>query len=75
MPARTQAPDLFEVFLAQLHESHEVSVYESIERLVHAAEVVGLSSDDLLRMLDRGTTFEELLELIQGKMELLQEAA
>ena len=75
MPAATQASDPFEVFLAHLHESHEVSVYEAIERLVQAAEVVGLNSDALLRMLNRGTTFEELLELIEARMELMQEAA
>ncbi|HKH99671.1 MAG TPA: hypothetical protein VJ999_11230 [Candidatus Sulfotelmatobacter sp.] len=75
MPSETQVVTTLEVFLTRLHESHELSVYEAIERLVQAAEAAGFESDALLRMLDQGKTFEELLELIESKMECLQKAA
>jgi hypothetical protein len=71
----TQTVNTFEVFLTRLRESHEVSVYEAIERLVQAGESVGLSENTLIRMLDRGMTFEQLLELIESKMECSQAAA
>jgi hypothetical protein len=71
-----QTPDLLlEELFRRLGESHEGCVYEAIERLVRAGEVVGLDADGLLRMLDRGMTFEELVELIETKMECLLEAA
>jgi hypothetical protein len=73
--AGTQSVNTFETFLTRLRESHEVSVYEAIERLTHAGRAVGFDEDDLLRMLDRGMTFEELLGLIESKMESLQNAA
>ena len=75
MPSGTHVVDTLQVFVARLHECHELSVYEAIERLVHAGEAVGLDSDTLLRMLDQGLTFEELLELIEAKMECVQKAA
>ena len=75
MPPETYAADTLQAFVDRLHECHELSVYESIERLVRAAEEVGLDSETVLRMLDRGTTFEELLEFIEAKMEYLQKAA
>ena len=75
MPAGTQIADTFDAFLIPLRESHEVSVYEAIERLTLAGETVGFDESALLRMLDRGMTFEELLELIESKMENLQNAA
>ena len=75
MPSGTHAVSTLQVFVDRLHECHELSVYEAIERLVRAGEAVGLDSDALLRMLDRGLTFEELLELIEAKMERLQTAA
>ena len=75
MPSRAHAVNTLQVFVDRLHECHELSVYEAIERLVRAGEAVGLDSDALLRMLDRGLTFEELLELIEAKMERLQTAA
>ncbi len=65
----------FEGFVSRLHESHDVSVYEAIERLVQAGEAVGLDADKLLRMLDRGMTFEDLLECIEARMEGSQLAA
>jgi len=75
VPAGTQSANTFKALLTRLHESHEVSVYEAIERLIYAGEAVGFDVHDLIRMLDRGTTFEELLELIESKMEGSQTAA
>lgn len=75
MPSGTHAVNTLQVFVARLHECHELSVYEAIERLLHAGEAVGLDSDTLLRMLDQGVTFEELIEFIESKMECLQKAA
>jgi hypothetical protein len=75
VPSETHAVDTLQAFVARLHECHELSVYEAIERLIHAGETVGLDSDTLLRMLDQGMTFEELLELIEWKMQCLQKAA
>lgn len=75
MPAGTQVVTTFDAFLIRLRESHEVSVYEAIERLTLAGKTVGFDENALLRMLDRGMTFEELLELIESKMENLQNAA
>jgi hypothetical protein len=75
VPIGTQSANTFEAFFTRLRESHEVSVYEAIERLTHAGEAVGLDAHDLIGMLDRGMTFEELLELIESKMEGLQKTA
>ncbi len=74
-PVGTQSANTFEALLTRLRESHEVSVYEAIERLTHAGEAVGFDVHDLIGMLDRGMTFEELLELIESKMESSQTAA
>lgn len=75
MPTGTQAVSNFDVFLTRLHECHELSAYEAIERLVQAGEAVGLDTEALLRMLERGRTFEELFEAIESKMESLRTAA
>ncbi len=75
MLSGTKPSNTLEIFLTRLHESHELPVYESIERLVQAGEDAGFSSDALLRMLDQGKTFEELLELIEAKLQSLQKAA
>ena len=75
MPSGTPSVNTLETFLTVLRESHEVSVYQSIERLVQAGEAVGFEANTLIRMLDRGMTFEELLELIESKMECSQQAA
>jgi len=50
----------FEAFLARLHESREMCVYEAIERLVSAGEQAGMGADDLLRMLDKGVDFRRI---------------
>lgn len=71
----TQINNTFETFLTRLNESHELPVYEAIERLVLAGEAVGIRSDVLLRMLDRGMTFVQLLEFIESKMECWRNAA
>jgi hypothetical protein len=73
--AGIQSANTFEDVLTHLSESHEVSVYAAIERLVQAGETVGFDTKALVRMLDQGMTFEELLELIESKMECLQKAA
>ena len=75
MAARTEPSNVIETFLDRLHEAREVSVYDSIERLVKAGEAVGLDAKTLIRMLDQGMTFQELLELIEAKMEYLQKTA
>lgn len=69
MPARTYPVNTFELFLTRLHETREVSVYEAIERLLQVREAAGLDASALIRLLDRGLTFEELFELIEGRLE------
>jgi len=69
------AARLLERILTRLHESHDLSVYEGIERLVQAGEAVGFDAETLARMLDKGMTLEELLEQIELKMERSLEAA
>ncbi len=74
-PATTQTINDFEASFSRLHEFHDASAYEAIERLVKAGEVVGLDESALMRMLDRGLTFAQLLEVIGSKMEGLQRVA
>ena len=59
-----------ETLFQRLNECHELPAYEAIERLVKAAEEVGLNIDALARMLDQGKTFEELLEAVELKLEM-----
>jgi hypothetical protein len=75
MPAVDQTIRTLDVLVTRLHESHELSVYDSLERLVLVGEAVGFGADALVRMLDRGMGLEELLELIEGKTECLQRTA
>jgi hypothetical protein len=75
MPAVDQTIRTLDVLVTRLHESHELSVYDSIERLVLVGEAVGFGADALVRMLDRGMGLEELLELIEGKTECPQRTA
>jgi hypothetical protein len=75
VPVVTHPIDTFEIFLSRLHESHELSVYEAVERLLQAAAAVGFDPNALLRMLDQGMTFEELLQVIELKMERTPNAA
>ena len=74
MPATDPTTQIVDVLVTRLQESHEVSVYDAIERLVKAGEAVGLDADALVRMLDRGMRLEELLELIAVQMEGLRTA-
>ena len=74
MPATDPTTQIVDVLVTRLQESHEVSVYDAIERLVKAGEAVGLDADGLVRMLDRGMRLEELLELIAAQMEGLRTA-
>jgi len=75
VPAIDPTAKTFELLLSRLHEAHEVSVYEAIERLVHAGAAVGLDAHALVRMLDSGKTLEEVLETVESKIELLQNVA
>lgn len=74
MTARAQSSSV-EVFFHRLGESHVLSVYEAIERLVWAGEAVGLDVAALIRLLDQGMTFEELLDHVESKMQCLQKAS
>ncbi len=64
-----------ETVLTRLGESHELSVYCAIERLVQAADAVEINAETLVRLLDQGMTFAELLELIESKMKTPAKAA
>ena len=75
MPPGVQTVPSLEVFVTRLHESHDVSVYGAIERLMQCGEAVGLDAPTMARMLDQGVTFEELLEYIESRMECPQRAA
>jgi hypothetical protein len=68
-------PNILEGLFTRLGESHEASVYEAIERLVQAAEAVGLDDKALLRLLDQGLSLEDLLDLIEVRMRGSQRAA
>ena len=74
-PTGMQMPNTLEGLFTRLGESHEVAVYEAIERLVQAAEAVGLDDKALLQFLDQGLTLEDLLELIEARMLGTQRAA
>jgi len=75
MPLATSDSEIYGVVLTRLRESHDLSAYESIERLVQTGEAVGLDAKALIGMLDRGTTLDELLKLIQSRLDCLEEAA
>ena len=75
MPPGVQTVPSLEVFVTRLHESHDVSVYGAIERLMQAGEAVGLDAPTMVRMLDQGVTFEKLLECIESRMGGSQRAA
>ena len=74
MPAVDQTSRVLDVLAARLHESHELSVYDAIERLVSVGEAVGFRADALVRMLERGMTLEEMLVLLEGRMECMERA-
>ena len=68
MVAGSQIGNKVDVLVAHLHEAHDLSVYEAVERLVQTADAVGLDIDTLVRMLDQGVTFEEILESIEMRL-------
>ena len=75
MPAKVETADALGVFVNRLHESHQVSVYGAIERLVQAAKAVGLDEHTLLAMLDQGMSLDDLLACIEARMEGWRRAA
>jgi len=75
VPAGLETTDALGVFVTRLHESHQVSVYGAIERLVLAGEAVGLDAHTLMRMLDQGMSLEDLLACIESRMEGSRRAA
>jgi hypothetical protein len=75
VPAGVETTDALGVFVTRLHESHQVSVYGAIERLVQAGEAVGLDGHTLLAMLDQGMSLEDLLACIEARMEGSRRAA
>ena len=75
MPAGTQPRYRVEAVLTVLHESHNLSAYEAVERLVYAGEAAGFDTDTLLAMIHQGIAFEEVLELIVSKAKWSQRAA
>jgi hypothetical protein len=75
VPAATQPRKPVEAVLTVLHESHDVSAYEAVERLVYAAEAAGFNADALLAMIDRGMALERVLELIASKTRYSQKVA
>ena len=72
MPPVEHISNAFDVLASRLHESHDVSVYEAVERLVQAGESVGMNVPALIQMLDRGIPFEEVLEFVESQMERSQ---
>jgi hypothetical protein len=72
---RTLPRDPVEIVLTGLHESHDVSAYEAVERLLYTAQAAGVDTQALLRMLDQGIAFQNVLDLIISKAKSSQKAA
>lgn len=75
MLPRTLPRDPVEIVLTGLHESHDVSAYEAVERLLYTAQAAGVDAQALLRMLDQGIAFQNVLDLIISKAKSSQKAA
>jgi hypothetical protein len=75
VPAATQPRYPVEAVLTVLHESHDMSAYEAVERLIYAAEAAGFNADALLAMIDRGMALERVLELIASKTRYSEKVA
>jgi len=58
----------FEECFEVLGETHSENVFGAIERLVAAAEQVGFTGQDLIRMLRGGMTLETVLDVIEVRM-------
>ena len=68
MPAVDPTTKTLDVLAVRLHESHELCVYEAIERLVSIGEAVGFRAEAPVGMLDRGMTLEEMLVLLSARI-------
>ncbi len=75
MSPRTLPHERVEDILTSLHESHNVSSYEAVERLVQAGEAAEFDADTLLAMLDQGVALQKLFDLIVSKANCSQKAA
>ena len=75
MPLRAQPRYPVEDILTVLHETHDLSAYEAVERLVYSAESAGLNADALLAMINKATPFEKVLDLIVSKAKCSQKVA
>jgi hypothetical protein len=74
VPAAQPTTEVLDFLLTRLHEAHEVSVYDAIERLMQGGEAVGFNAGKLVRMLDLGVSLEELFRLIESEMECVQQS-
>jgi len=67
--------DTLAVVLRRLNESHNVSAYEAVDRLVRAGESAGVDIDTLLRMVDEGIALQKLFDLIVSRSALIPHIA
>jgi hypothetical protein len=72
---RTLPREPVENLLTRLHESHDVSAYEAVERLLQAGEAAEFDADTLLAMLDQGVALQKVFDLIVSKANRSQKAA
>lgn len=75
MPARTLPREPVQDILKSLHEAHDLSAYEAVERLVQTGEAAEFDADTLLAMLNRGVALQKLFDLIVSKANCSQKAA
>lgn len=75
MPVGAQPRYPVEAVLTVLHETHNLSAYEAVERLVYAAEAAGFNANTILAMIDQGMAFEKVLDLVVSKAECSQKVA
>jgi len=59
----------------RLWKSRDLSIAEAAERLLEVAQTAGFDAETLLWMLDHGMTVDELLQLIDSKLQCSQSAA
>jgi hypothetical protein len=64
-----------EDLLTRLHESHHLSAYEAVERLLQTGEAAEFDADTLLAMLDQGVGLQKLFDLIISKANCSRKAA
>jgi len=75
VPARTLPREPVQDILKSLHEAHDLSAYEAVERLVQTGEAAEFDADTLLAMLNRGVALQKLFDLIVSKANCSQKAA